>query len=488
METAPRCAFVIFGMTGDLAARKLVPALFSLHRDGALHEETVIVGYARSDTTSEAIRDGLRSALEEEGTFDDKAWASLAPRIHYVQGGYDDIDDLEDLGRRLDELGLPNRVFYTATPPQTYAGIAAALGKAGLSQHDSGRHDRDSDGFIRLVIEKPFGNDLASAQELNRTVLEWFREEQVFRIDHYLAKETAQNLAALRFANTLFEPMWTNKYIDHVQITMAEPMGVEGRGSFYEATGVLRDVMQNHLLQLIALVAMEPPARYEADAVRDEKVKVFRAMACPRPEDAVLGQYVAGNGMPGYRDEDGVADDSHQATYAAVEFAIRNWRWSGVPFYVRSGKRLETKATEIVLQFRTPPHIPFTLDEPLKADRLILRVSPEEGIDLRFNAKTPGQSVSLDRVSLSFSYGDYFGRPNPDAYETLVLDVMHGDATLFMRADEVEAQWRVIEPLLDHLDREPVFYEAGSMGPKQAYDLLENAHRTWSKPTNLSSR
>lgn len=486
METAPPCAFVIFGITGDLAARKLLPALYRLRLDGALHKDTAVVGYARSEYTDDDIRDRLRSEVAEDEAFDEDAWAELAKRITYVRGGYEDVGDLRQLGAHLDELGYANRVFYTATPPSTYAGIAKGLGEAGLNQPetDSGGEE----GFVRLVVEKPFGNDLSSARSLNETVLKAFGEDQVFRIDHYLAKETAQNLAALRFANTLFEPLWNNKYIDHVQITMSEPLGMEGRGSFYESTGVLKDVMQNHLLQLIALVAMEPPARYEADAVRDEKVKLFRAMECPRPEDAVLGQYVAANGMPGYREEEGVDPDSNQATYAAVEFGIRNWRWSGVPFFVRSGKRLETKSTEIVLQFRTPPHIPFALDDPPKADRLILRVSPEEGIDLRFNAKTPGQSVSLDRVSLSFSYGSYFGRPNPDAYETLILDVMHGDATLFMRADEVEAQWRVIEPLLDHVDEEPVFYKAGSMGPQQAYELLENGQRTWRRPKSSGGK
>lgn len=476
MDTAPRCAFVIFGITGDLAARKLIPALYRLHCAGGLDEASLIVGYARSDLTPAELREQLRDALEDDDAYDADAWEDLASRIHYVQGGYDDGDDIRALGDRLDELEMGNRVFYTATPPETYAGIAEALGQAGLHEVASAEH------YVRLVIEKPFGSDLASAQSLNETVLTFFREEQVYRIDHYLAKETAQNLAALRFANTMFEPLWTNTYIDHVQITMAEPMGVEGRGSFYDATGVLRDVLQNHLLQLIALVAMEPPARYEADAVRDEKVKVFQAMVCPRPENAVLGQYVAANGFPGYRAEEGVASDSRQATYAAVEFAIANWRWAGVPFFVRTGKRLETKDTEIVLQFRTPPHVPFELDEPLKADRLILRISPEEGIDLRFNAKTPGQGVNLDRVSLSFSYGSYFGRPNPDAYETLIHDVMMGDATLFMRADEVEAQWRVVEPLLSTADQQPLFYEAGSMGPQAAFDLLERRGRSWRKP------
>ena len=482
MQSAPPCAFVIFGITGDLAARKLIPALLYLHREGALHERTAIVGYARSDHTLDDLRERLRKAVADDDAFDEDAWTSLAERISYVRGGYEDADDFARLADHLDELGIASRVFYTATPPETYSGIVHALGASGL--HRAERGDGSGEGgepFVRLVVEKPFGSDLASARELNGTVLEHFREDQVFRIDHYLAKETAQNLAALRFANAFFEPMWTNTYVDHVQITMAEAMGVGGRGGFYESTGVLKDVMQNHLLQLIALVAMEPPSRYEADAVRDEKVKVFRAMACPSPDDAVLGQYMAANGMPGYREEEGVDPESTQATYAAVEFAVHTWRWSGVPFYVRSGKRLETKSTEIVLQFKTPPHIPFDLHEPPKADRLILRLSPEEGIDLRFNAKTPGQDITLDRISLSFSYGETFGRPNPDAYETLVLDVLLGDATLFTRADEVEAQWRVLEPLLSR-PRELVPYDAGSMGPREAYELLERRGRSWHRP------
>jgi len=289
----------------------------------------------------------------------------------------------------------------------------------------------------------------------------------------------------LRFANSIFEPVWSNRYVDHVQITMVEPMGVEGRGGFYESAGVLRDVFQNHLLQLVALVAMEPPARYDAHSVRDEKVKVFDALRCVRPENAVLGQYVSGNGMPGYREEDGVDPRSRQATFAAVELELRNWRWSGVPFYLRSGKRLEMKATEIVLQFKTPPHVPFDLPTDLKADRLVLRLVPDEGIVLRFNGKRPGQGIEMERISLDFLYGRSFERPNPDAYETLLLDVMLGDATLFMRADEVEAQWRVITPLLEHI-REvrptPMFYEAGSMGPDAAYALLDREGRYWYRP------
>ena len=478
MTKAPATAFVIFGITGDLAARKLLPALFQLHLKGELDERSVLVGYGRSELTDDALRERLHRALAQHAdALDEAAWEALEGRIHYVQGGYDDAEGFRRLAERLDDWDPDNRVFYTATPPETYETIVQQLAEAGLHRQER--------GWSRLVIEKPFGDDLATARRLNQHVLQRFAEDQVYRIDHYLAKETAQNLAVLRFANSIFEPVWSNRYVDHVQITMVEPMGVEGRGGFYESAGVLRDVFQNHLLQLVALVAMEPPARYDAHSVRDEKVKVFDALRCARPDKAVLGQYVSGNGMIGYREEDGVDPRSKQATFAAIELELRNWRWSGVPFYVRSGKRLEMKATEIVLQFKTPPHVPFDLPLPLKADRLVMRLVPDEGIVLRFNGKRPGQGIELERISLDFLYGRSFDRPNPDAYETLLLDVMLGDATLFMRADEVEAQWRVITPLLERIEDgapTPRFYEAGSMGPEAAYELVEREGRYWHRP------
>lgn len=471
-------SFVIFGVTGDLAARKLLPALYELHCQGSLDDASVIVGYGRSDIDDDRLRQHLAEAMQEfTERFDSAAWDALAARIHYVRGGYDDAEGYQALARRLDELGPVNRVFYTATPPAAYGDIATNLAKAGLNDQTA--------GWARLVVEKPFGHDLAGAVALNKVILEHFQESQVYRIDHYLAKETAQNLAVLRFANSIFEPVWSNRYVDHVQITMAEPLGVEGRGGFYESAGVLRDVFQNHLLQLVALVAMEPPARFDAHSVRNEKVKVFDAMECVAAEKAVLGQYVSGNGLKGYREEEGVDQRSRQATYAAVEFTIRNWRWSGVPFYIRSGKRLEAKASEIVLHFKTPPHVPFDLPRPLKADRLVLRLVPDEGIELRFNGKHPGQGIDIQRISMDFLYGRSFQRPNPDAYETLLMDVMLGDATLFMRADEVEAQWRIITPLLDRMENDkptPVFYEAGSMGPEAAYVMLERVDRHWHRP------
>ncbi len=472
--TPAPCAIVIFGATGDLAARKLMPALVALLHERKLHPDTVVVGFGRSAMSDEGLRTHLADALGPEGD-DAEARRALLERVHYVQGAYDAAEGYTTLAERLRTLGLADHVYYTATPPQTYGAIVEGLAGAGLTD--------EREGFRRIVVEKPFGEDLASARALNARLLERVRESQVYRIDHYLAKETAQNLAVLRFANTLFEPIWSNRAIDHVQITMAEPMGVEGRGSFYDGAGVVRDVFQNHLLQLLALVAMEPPARYDADAVRDEKVKVLRSLACADPDRAVLGQYTAGHGSIAYRDEPGVAAASRTPTYAAARFEVRNWRWAGVPFYIRAGKRLESKASEIVLRFRVPPHIPFDLPTPPKADRLVLRIVPDEGISLRFNAKQPGQGIEIDRVGLDFAYQGRYARPNPDAYETLILDVVEGDATLFMRADEVEAQWRVVAPLLEAAEvREPVPYLAGSMGPSEAEALLERDGRHWHRP------
>jgi glucose-6-phosphate 1-dehydrogenase len=472
------CAIVIFGATGDLTARKLMPALHALHLAGKLHPRSAIVGFGRSEMSADALRDRLGEALaEHQGASLGEDWQRLAERIGYVRGDYDDPAAYVRLADHLSELGLPDHLYYTATPPQAYADIVAGLAEAGLAS--------EAAGFRRLVIEKPFGEDLPSARDLNAHVLERFRETQVYRIDHYLAKETAQNLAVLRFANTLFEPMWSNRAIDHVQITMAEPMGMEGRGAFYDRAGVLRDVFQNHLLQLLALVAMEPPARYDAEAVRDEKVKLLRSLACPDPDRAVFGQYIAHPDAPGFLDEPGVSAGSRTPTFAAAAFEVHNWRWAGVPFYVRAGKRLEGKASEIVLRYKLPPHVPFDLPAPPKADRLVLRIVPDEGISLRFNAKQPGQGIELDRVSLDFAYHGRYARPNPDAYETLILDVIQGDATLFMRADEVEAQWRVIAPLLGAAtERPPVTYVAGSMGPAEADELLARDGRHWHRPGN----
>ena len=469
---AAPCTFVIFGITGDLAARKLMPAIFELHKRGALNPETKLVGYSRRDWDDAKLRDEVKKALQKFAAkaFDKDHWDTLAPRFSFVSGGYDDDAGFDKLSAHLDELGLPDRIFYTSTPPSTYGGIVEHLGRASLNH---------SDGWTRLVIEKPFGDDLESAQKLNQIVLDNFDESQVYRIDHYLAKETAQNIAALRFANSIFEPTWNSQYVDHVQITMAEPMGIEGRGSFYDETGVIRDVIQNHLLQLVALTATEPPSRYDAVSVRDEKVKVFQAMTCAEPASAVIGQY------RGYRDEPDVSKRSRQGTYAALELNISNWRWAGVPFFIRSGKALKSKSSEIVVVYKRPPHIPFELRGPVKPDRIILRLQPNEGISLRFVAKRPGQGVSLSRASMDFYYDEEFDTNGRDAYETLLEDVMMGDATLFMRADEVEAQWRIVEPVIsnwEHTFDDPAFYERGSWGPEEADALLAKSGRIWNIP------
>ncbi|HZJ10687.1 MAG TPA: glucose-6-phosphate dehydrogenase [Trueperaceae bacterium] len=477
--TGGPCTFVIFGVTGDLASRKLLPALYRLQVGGELDPGSRTIGFARSELSSEALRAELRGCLLEElDDPDEQVLDDLLGRVDYLRGGYDDADSYARLAEAVKTAGSPRRIFYTATPPSAYLDIASGLAGVGLDRAPEG-------GFARLVLEKPFGNDLASAKSLNVRLLELFEESQLYRIDHYLAKETAQNLAVLRFANTVFEPLWNNRYIDHVQITMSEDIGVAGRGSFYEQAGVLRDVFQNHLLQLLALVAMEPPARFDAEAVRDEKVKLFRSVTCPGLDDLVLGQYTAGNGEVGYRQEPDVADASRQSTFAALRLRVRNWRFSGTPFYLRSGKQLEAKASEVVLHFRNPPHVPFDLARPLRPDRLILRLVPDEGITLRFNGKRPGQKIDLARVDLDFSYEETFDRPNPDAYETLLLDVMQGDATLFMRADEVEAQWAIFTPLLRQIEAhaiEPFPYPAGGPGPEEAFALLEREDRYWHRP------
>ncbi len=474
----PPCAFVIFGITGDLSARKLMPALYALHRTGALDQETQIVGFSRRDWSDDDLREEMKKALQEHDAdnFDEESWGELAPRFSFVSGSYTEVETFKKLKEHLDGLGLKDHIFYTSTPPGTYEAIVENLGKAGLNK---------AEGSARLVVEKPFGHDLESAKKLNDIVQANFEEGQIYRIDHYLAKETAQNIAALRFANTIFEPTWSAQYVDHVQVTMAEPIGIGGRGSFYEEAGVIRDVFQNHLLQLVALTATEPPSRYDAKSVRDEKVKVFQAMKCVNPSQAVIGQY-AGNGeAKAYRQEEGVAKNSRQGTFAAVELRIENWRWANVPFFVRCGKRLKSKSSEIVVVYRRPPHVPFDLEKPVKQDRMILRLVPNEGITLRFDAKRPGQGINLTKASMDFYYDQEFNRSNPDAYETLIQDVMLGDPTLFMRADEVEAQWRIVKPLLEtweNSDEEPAFYEPGSWGPDEANELLASQGRAWHAP------
>lgn len=496
---APAATIVIFGGSGDLARRKLVPALFELHRQGLLAKETAIVGFARSVGSDEEWRDELAAALDEHGRGGgdaEEARRSFASRLHAVRGDLRSDASYAELKERLAaieaERGLTgNRLYYLAIPPSGIGDAARRLGAAGLV------HPVEGDGpFSRLVVEKPFGHDLASAHALNEAVHASFRERQVFRIDHYLGKETTQNILVFRLGNGIFEPLWNRRYVDHVQITVAETIGVEGRGKFFEEAGIFRDVVQNHLLQLLCLVAMEPPVAFEANVVRDEKVKVLRSVRPPSREevlrDTVRGQYaagaVSGRAVAGYRDEPDVAVASTRETYAAWKLQIENWRWAGVPFYLRAGKRLPKRVTEIAITFKTPPialfrHAGCAVGEP---NVLILRIQPDEGIALRIGAKRPGPTMRVETVKMDFRYAEHFGEATPDAYERLLVDALHGDGTLFARRDEVEAAWELVEGVLDVWAESPPGdlpnYEAGTWGPEAATELLARDGRRWRRP------
>ncbi len=487
-------AFVLFGATGDLAHRKVVPALFQLWRTHLLPHEFQIVAVGRRPYTDESFRDEIKKSLDQFSRVqpvDPETWSDLAERITYHRGDFDDPNMFQGLADRLDKLDEDlgtrgNRIFYLATQPSQFAEIVAGLGRVGLD------HERHDGGWRRVVIEKPFGHDLESAIRLNREVGKVFRERQVFRIDHYLGKETVRNLMVFRFGNGIFEPIWNRRHIDHVQITVAESIGIEGRGAFYEETGASRDFLQNHLLQLLSLVAMEPPATFEADALRDEKVKVIRAVQELNPDqvqrDVVRGQYgpgwVSGKPVIGYRQEEDVNPESETETYVAARLLVDDWRWSGVPFYLRMGKRLPKRATEIAIQFKDVPHRLFrdsaTDPEP---NLLAMRIQPDEGIMLRFGAKVPGLGVDIRNVTMDFTYGSAFQVDSPDAYETLILDALLGDASLFTRADEVEEAWSIVDPIIQAWAEEgpPGFpsYEAGTWGPEAADDLLAREGRRW---------
>ncbi len=485
------CALVIFGASGDLTRRKLVPSLMGLARDGLLPDGFAVLGFARSKRTDESFREGLRKSIDEfAGHEEVTAFDELEQRFLYHQAPYDDLQSYKDLAKRLAQIDKDfgtkgNRLFYLATPPSAYSGILKMLADSGLSKQDNG-------AFSRVIIEKPFGHDLGTAQALNAQVNKAFRERQVYRIDHYLGKETVQNILALRFANGIFEPLWNEKYIDHVQITVAESLGVEDRGSYFEEAGVLRDMIQNHLLQVMTMVAMEPPVELSADGVRDEKVKVLRAVESLTPDqvlrNTVRGQYAAGStggeDVVGYRDEDDVASDSNTETFTAVRLRIDNWRWAGTPFLLRSGKRLPRRVTEVAIQFKRPPHTLFGPNAKIGPNVLLLRIQPDEGVSLRFGSKVPGPDLRVRDVRMDFRYGSAFGDESADAYERLLLDAMLGDSTLFARRDEVEEAWRIVDSIqrgwLQH-SMTPEFYKAGSWGPKSAQRML-GSNRTWRKP------
>ncbi len=488
------CAFVLFGATGDLAHRKVIPAIYQLWRTNLLPAEFSLVAVARRPYTSEAFAAEVRASVEKYSRvrpIDEAAWEELAKRIYYQQLDFSDDAGFDRLGAKLDELDTlcgttGNRLFYLATQPSQVTEIVRQMGRVGMDKEIRGA------GWRRLIVEKPFGRDLDSARLLNHEVHKVFRESQVYRIDHYLGKETVRNLMVFRFGNGIFEPVWNRSYVDHVQITVAESIGVEGRGAFYEETGASRDILQNHLLQLMTLVAMEPPSSFQADALRDQKLQVLRAIAAPDPDDVrrnvVRGQYgpgwVGGEPAPGYRQEPEVDPESETETYVAGRFTIDDWRWSGVPFYLRAGKRLPKRATEIAIQFKD---VPLRLFRDSTADPapnvLAMRIQPDEGIMLRFAAKVPGLGLDVRAVNMDFAYDTSFVVDSPDAYETLILDALLGDASLFTRADEVEAAWAVVTPIINAWAETPPprfpSYSAGSWGPEAADELIEREGRRW---------
>jgi glucose-6-phosphate 1-dehydrogenase len=489
-RTPDPCAVVVFGATGDLTSRKLMPALYNLSRERLLPSGFSVVGFARRDWSDEHFRAVMKEAVSENSRepLQDEIWDSFARGLHYVRSDFDDADGYARLRDRLkaqDEAhgASGNRLFYLATPPNAYSVITHHIGESGLT----GERAR---GWTRLVVEKPFGRDLASARDLDRGLGEVFRERQIYRIDHYLGKETVQNILVFRFGNGIFEPIWNRRYVDNVQVSVAETVGVEGRGGYYEEAGALRDMVQNHLFQLLALVAMEPVASFEGDAVRDEKAKVFQAITPLEnvDRDTVRGQYVAGaivgEQVSGYRQEPGVTPASRIETYAALRLEIENWRWAGVPFYLRVGKRLPRRATEVAITFKTAPLQLFRNmggDNPTP-NLLVLRIQPDEGISLRFGAKVPGTRSDVRPVNMDFRYGASFGGSPPEAYERLLLDAMLGDPALFTRSDAVFAAWEILTPVLDAWAEgaSPLqFYEAGSWGPDRATDLVERDGRAW---------
>ncbi len=475
------CTIAIFGATGDLAGRKLVPALFNLHQRGLMAENFTILGIGRQEMTDEAYRELIRLKTIEHSRTEvtAEAWDRFSGRISYVGGDLSDRAFYAALAPRL-PVGH-SALFYLAVPPSLFTPIVDGLADSGLSKH-AREHWR------RVVIEKPFGHDLASSVALDNEVHHGFRESQVFRIDHYLGKETVQNILVFRFANGIFEPVWNRNFIDHVQITVAESIGVEGRGRFYEEAGAFRDIIQNHVLQVLSFIAMEPPPSFAAESVRDERAKALAAMKELELSDVVRGQYADGftdgKPVPGYRAETGVSPESMVETYVAARLSIENWRWAGVPFYVRTGKRLTRRATEVAIQFKRVPHLPFdyAASEQLESNELVLRVQPNEGVTLRLGAKVPASRLQIRTVNMSFDYDTAFAAPPAEAYETLLIDAVRGDATNFPRQDAVVRAWEIVQPVLDGWAQSgggPHVYAAGSSGPGAADELLVRDGRRW---------
>jgi glucose-6-phosphate 1-dehydrogenase len=489
------CAVVLFGASGDLAKRKVIPAMYDLAVHNSLGERYAIIGFARTSMSDDSFRATVSEAakgISEVGPIDPAEWDEFASNLYYVSGDYGDSEAYTNLAKCLTELESSkqlggNRLFYLSTPPEVYPDIIEQLGKAGLSK------PANENSWVRVIIEKPFGRDLTTAKELNKKVRCVFEERQVYRIDHYLGKDTVQNLLVLRFGNGIFEPLWNRNYVDHVQITASETLGVERRGGFYETAGALRDMIQSHVLQLTSLSSVEPPATFDATAVRNEKLKVLQSI---RPYDlegvaqaVIRGQYAPGsvNGkkLPGYRQEPGVSPTSRTETFVAMRVLIDNWRWAGVPFYLRTGKRLAKRTTEIMIQFKRAPHVVFRGKE-VEPNRLVLNIQPDEGISVSFGAKRPGTEMNIGNVTMNFSYREGFGESTRSAYATLVNDCVRGDATLFDRADSVEAAWALVDPILDVWTAAKSAtvpeYPAGSWGPKEADNLLERDGRKWYNP------
>jgi glucose-6-phosphate 1-dehydrogenase len=489
------CAFVVFGALGDLTTRKLLPALYNLQSNGLLPRELAFIGVARRALDDGAFREHAAAAARGPGARPDGGGppADFTARVHYVKGDFEDPGTYQALSAALAHAAQQhgtsgNAVFYLATPPGEFSPIVRGLAGAGLTREDA--------GWRRVVIEKPFGHDLESARALNRELSAVLHESQIYRIDHYLGKETVQNLMVFRFANGMFEPIWNRRYVDHVQITVAEELGVEGRGAYYEQAGVVRDIVQNHMLQLLALVAMEPPSTLAPEAVRNEKVKVLDAIRPMAPEqvlrDAVRGQYgagvVEGKRVPAYRGEPGVSPTSQTETFAALRLVVENWRWAGVPFYLRSGKRLARRDTQISIQFRRPPLLLFEEAgvEQIEPNRLDILIQPEEAICISMKAKRPGPAIVLEQVALDFNYARFGPLPPATGYERLLHDVMIGDTELFHRADLVEASWRIVTPVLDLWKTLPArdfpSYEAGTWGPAASVEFLARDGRRWVAP------
>jgi glucose-6-phosphate 1-dehydrogenase len=484
-------SLVIFGATGDLAHRKLLPALYNLAHEGQLPERFEMIGVGRRDQEHEDFRDAVIASIERYSRRmpDQNVLQGLLEDTRYVQGSFDDDQVYSELERTLEEFDEQagrqlDRVFYLSTAPEYFPLIASKIGAAGLNRAENAQ--------TRIVIEKPFGYDLASARELNARLLEVFEEHQIFRIDHYLGKETVQNLMAMRFANALFEPVWNRNYVDNVQITAAEDVGIGGRAGYYERAGALRDLVQNHMLQLLALLTMEPPTAFTADRLRDEKLKVLEAIVPPSieevPQMAVRAQYgpgvVGGQKVPGYRQEEGVAPDSRTETYAALRLHVSNWRWAGVPFYLRTGKRLARKLTEIAVILKPIPHLALQSSGSvgIQANQVVFTVQPDEGVSVSIGAKIPGTRMRIRPVNMEFRYGTSFLSESPEAYERLILDAMRGDATLFTRNDEIEGLWGIVDPILEAWAQDTTSeipaYPAGSTGPEEANRLLDGG-RIW---------